>query len=43
MFRYFCQVLLTKKWGISIKKESLSQINQGLKIPRDYCRQLEDN
>jgi hypothetical protein len=28
--------VILKKWGILIKKESKSLINQGLKIPRDH-------
>ena len=35
--------VLTKKWGILIKKESESLIFTGLKIPRDYSINLEDN
>ncbi|RHO13989.1 endoribonuclease L-PSP [Ruminococcus sp. AM18-15] len=38
MFRWICQVFLTKKRGILIKKESKSLIFTGLKIPRDYYR-----
>jgi len=33
---------LTKKWGIFIKKESTSLDFTGLKIPRDYNKELED-
>ena len=33
---------MIKKWGISIKKESESQKNQGLKIPREYIFNLEE-
>jgi Cu2+-exporting ATPase len=32
-----------KKWGILIKKESQTLINQRLKIPRDYVKKLEEN
>ena len=38
IFRWICQVFLTKKWGILIKKESKSLDFTGLEIPRDYYR-----
>jgi ABC-2 type transport system ATP-binding protein len=34
-------MFFAKKWGISIKKESESHINQGLEIPRDYREKRE--
>ena len=35
-------MFLAKKWGILIKKESKPLINQGMKIPRDYCYNREE-
>ena len=32
-----------KKWGILIKKESESLVCTGLKIPRDYIKEEEEN
>ena len=41
-FERFVKSFLTKKWGIFIKKESTSLDFTGLKIPRDYNKELED-
>ena len=41
IFRWICQVFLTKKWGILIKKESKSLDFTGLEIPRDYSILVE--
>ena len=43
IFRWICQVILAKKWGILIKEESESLDFIGLKIPRDYEKELEVN
>ena len=36
-------MFLIKKWGILIKKESESLIFIGLKIPRDYIKDMEEH
>ena len=42
IFRWICQVILSKKWGILIKEESESLDFIGLKIPRDYVAVKEE-